>query len=356
MDNYIKLEFELLRVELREFEALVTQLMDSLNVTSPMFDSLYVEIRNMTLIVNQLEIYDKSNLDMIRIELAKLQKKLEECQKEQAYSIPDIGNCNHRGIASLSKPMMMQVNAYLNTKYKYGGWGKDSKPARSYESMYWLGIGNGGSNMFEFYLYSDYDKLILRTAFKKYDLPNGWNGDGNNYIVHGNALYYQHSTPFSMIKLNLTSDKYVQKVIPEATQRFSYSYSHDQNMDLAADENGLWVIYATEESKGKLVVAKLDEASFGIVDTWITSAYMPAVGNAFMVCGVMYATRSLSLKTDEIFYSYDTNSGQERLLSIPFDKFQAKYYNLHYNPTDQKLYMYSDGYYVSYNLNKRKGQ
>lgn len=45
----------------------------------------------MTLIVNQLEIYDKSNLDIIRIELAKLQEKLEDCQREQVNIIPDIG-------------------------------------------------------------------------------------------------------------------------------------------------------------------------------------------------------------------------------------------------------------------------
>lgn len=44
MDNYIKMEFELLRIELHEFEVLVTQLMDSLNVTSPMFNSLYIEV------------------------------------------------------------------------------------------------------------------------------------------------------------------------------------------------------------------------------------------------------------------------------------------------------------------------
>ncbi|XP_014046647.2 olfactomedin-4 [Salmo salar] len=77
-DKYIRLDFELLRIELREFELLVTQLKDSLNSSSPMFDSLYTEIRNMSLIVNQLESYDKSNLEVIRIEFGKLQKKLEE--------------------------------------------------------------------------------------------------------------------------------------------------------------------------------------------------------------------------------------------------------------------------------------
>lgn len=42
--DYIKLDFELLRTELREFEALVSQLRDSLNSTSPLFDSLFTEV------------------------------------------------------------------------------------------------------------------------------------------------------------------------------------------------------------------------------------------------------------------------------------------------------------------------
>ncbi|KTF79715.1 hypothetical protein cypCar_00043915, partial [Cyprinus carpio] len=82
-DKYIKLEFELLRIELREFEALVTQLKASLNSSSPAFESLYIEIRNMSLIVDQLENYDRSNLEVIRIAFAKLQRKLEKCQDDK---------------------------------------------------------------------------------------------------------------------------------------------------------------------------------------------------------------------------------------------------------------------------------
>lgn len=44
-DDYVKLEFELLRIELREFEALVSQLRDSLNASSPALDSLFTEVR-----------------------------------------------------------------------------------------------------------------------------------------------------------------------------------------------------------------------------------------------------------------------------------------------------------------------
>ncbi|XP_010790580.1 olfactomedin-4 [Notothenia coriiceps] len=348
-DKYIKLDFELLRIELREFELLVSQLKDSLNSTSPMFDSLYIEIRNMTLIVNQLETFDKSNLEVIRLEFAKLQKKLEDCQKDHDVIKPDIGNCNGTGIMSIGKPMVVQLNAHLNAGYQYGGWGKDSKPVRGYESMYFYGAYTS-HYIYDFYLYSNYENLILRSALKHHDLPNGWEGTGNNYIVHSNTIYYQHNTPFSMSKLNLTTVKYDYRVIPSASASFSYSYSPHQNMDFSADENGLWVMYATEASKGKIVIAKIDEKSFGIENEWSTTAYKQLAGNAFMACGVMYATRSVDLTTEEIFYAYDTRTNEEKHLSIHFSKFQEKYTNLHYNPTDQKLYMYNNGYYVSYNV------
>lgn len=45
----------------------------------------------MTLIVNQLEIFDKKNLEVIRLEFLKLQRKLKQCQEEQGYFKPEIG-------------------------------------------------------------------------------------------------------------------------------------------------------------------------------------------------------------------------------------------------------------------------
>ncbi|XP_061553234.1 olfactomedin-4 [Phycodurus eques] len=348
-DDYIKLDFELLRIELREFESLVSQLKDAFNSSSPMFDSLYTEIRNMTLIVNTLESYDKSNLQVIRIEFVKLQKKLEECQKEQEFLKPDIGNCNHTGIMRLSKPMVSQLNSHLQTSYIYGGWGKDSKPAKGSESTYFYS-GSSSTLTTQFYFYPDYKHLLLMSTSSSLDIPPSYRGYGNNYIVRGNSIYYQRYSPFSMGKYNLTSKLYDSRVIPTATTAFSYSYSNNQNMDFAADEKGLWVMYASEESKGKLVIAKIDEKGFGIENVWNTAAYKQMTGNAFMACGVMYATRSVDLNTEEIYYSFDTKSGEEKHLNIRFPKFQENYSSLDYNPTDQLLYMYSNGYYVSYHV------
>ncbi|XP_026084970.1 olfactomedin-4 [Carassius auratus] len=353
-DKYIKLEFELLRIELREFEALVTQLKASLNSSSPAFESLYIEIRNMSLIVDQLESYDRSNLEVIRIEFAKLQRKLEKCQDDKDdFSNAEIGSCKHGGILRLGKPVVSQLNADLSAGYSYGGWGKDSNPLPGSENMYWYS-GSSNTLVSRITQYSDYYKLIMRQGYKTHELyaqnRYDWRGTGNNYIVRENTLYYQFRSPFAMGKLNMTSVKLEYKVIPTASAQFSYHYSANQNLDFAADESGLWVTYATDGSKGKLVLGKINEVSFEVEEVWQTSIFKPSVGNTFMICGVLYATRSVDTKTEEIFYTYDTNKNEESYISIPFEKFQDFYMYLDYNPTDQRLYMFNNGYYVYYNV------
>uniref|UniRef100_A0A8P4GI68 Si:ch211-173a9.6 n=1 Tax=Dicentrarchus labrax TaxID=13489 RepID=A0A8P4GI68_DICLA len=321
-DNYIKLDFELLRIELREFEALVSQRQVQSRYWYGQFVKFFLQY-----------LVSKWHVTVIFLFFS--------------------GNCNHTGIMSVSKPTLFQMNAHLNPGYQYGGWGKDSKPVRGHESMHWYGAYSSPT-VYEFYLYSNYDKLTQRSSFTHHGLPQGYEGTGNNYIVHGNTVYYQAANPFRMSKLNLTSSVYSHRQVTKASESFTYTYSPNQYLDFSADEKGLWVMYATDEAKGKIVVAKIDEKSFGIENEWTTSAFKPLVGNAFMVCGVMYATRPGDLKTEEIYYSYDTETGEEKYMSIPLQKFQEKYTNLHYNPTDQRLYMYNNGYYVSYSVRFNK--
>ncbi|XP_039993723.1 olfactomedin-4 [Xiphias gladius] len=350
-DDYNDADMDEVKVEIKQVEALIKELQLSMRGSSTVFESLHVQITAMVETLNRLEkTYDKNVVLVTRREYIKVQLQLEECERRhQELFNPNIGSCAHTGIIKVSKPIVSQLNAHLNSGYKFGGWGKDSKPVPDRESMYWYSGYTSGS-IVDIRFYTNYKNLILRNHFQHHNLHSSWIGRGNNFILRDNTLYYQINSPFGLAKLNFTTMKYESRVIPKASTKFSYTNSPNQNFDFAADETGLWVTYATDETSGRMVIGKINEPSFGIEEEWQTSVYKPGVSNAFMVCGVLYAVRIVDIETEEIFYKYDTKTKEESYIRVPFERFQEKYSNLDYNPTDQKLYMYNDGYYVNYHL------
>ncbi|XP_041828532.1 olfactomedin-4 [Melanotaenia boesemani] len=350
-DDYSKANLNDIKVQIKQVEALIKELQLSINASTTVFKSLRVQITVMVETLDRLEkTYDKNRVLITRREYVKLQVQLEEFERRhQEFFSPNIGSCAHTGIIKVSKPLVSQLNAHLSSQYKFGGWGKDSKPLPDRKSMYWYS-GYNSYSIIDIRFYIDYKNLILRNHFEHHNLHSSWYGTGNNFIMHENCLYYQINSPFGLAKLNFTTMKSESRVIAKASNRFSYSNSPSQNFDFSADETGLWVTYATEESSGRMVIAKINEASFGIEEEWQTSVYKPGVSNGFMVCGVFYAVRTVDIQMEEIFYKYDTKTEKESYISVPFERFQDKYSNLDYNPTDQKLYMYNDGYYVNYHL------
>ncbi|XP_069882772.1 olfactomedin-4 [Dipodomys merriami] len=354
--SFTELDFELIKIEMKEIQKLIITLKDNFAGSSVIIDQLEVEIRNMTLLVEKLETLDKNNVLHIRKEIWALKNKLKECEKSKSelnavpLPPPAPGSCSHGGVMNISKPSVVQLN-YKGFSYKYGAWGRDYSPENPEKTLYWVAPLNTDARALEYYrLYNTLDDLLLYTYAKQYRIVYG---QGGGIAVYKRNMYVNWYNSGNIAKVNLTDNTVaVTRNLPGAAynNRFSYANVAWQDIDFAVDEQGLWVIYATEASTGNIVISKLNDTSLEVLNTWVTKQYKSSVSNAFMVCGVLYATRTLNTRTEEIFYYYDTNTGRQGNLAIIMPKMQETIQSINYNPFDQKLYVYNDGYLLEYNL------
>ncbi|KAM9586081.1 olfactomedin-4-like [Trichechus inunguis] len=353
--SYTELDFELIKIEVKEMEKLINQLKKSFVGSSEIVDQLEVEIRNLTVLVQKLETLDKNNVLAIRREIAALKSKLKECEASKEENAPVVpppspGSCAHGGVVNISKPSVVQLN-WNGFSYIYGAWGRDYSPQHPEKGLYWVAPLNTDGRRLEYYrLYNTLDDLLL---YKNTQQNRVAYGQGSGIAVYNNSMYINWYNTREIAKVNLTTSTVtVRRLLPGAAynNRFSYANVGWQDMDFAVDENGFWVIYSTEASTGNIVISKLNDTTLEVLNTWQTSQYKPSVSNAFMVCGVLYATRTVSTKAEEIFYYYDTNTEKEGRLGIKMQKVQEKVQSINYHPFDQKLFVYNDGYLLNYDV------
>ncbi|CAM5122176.1 unnamed protein product [Natator depressus] len=347
-----ELAFQELRKEIGEMESFVGHLRSSLNGSDTTVEVVHRELQNMSVTVSALESYDKNQVVAMRRELATLKQRLEDCQKGKSLvgRQPQIGTCTHQGIWRLSKPSVVQLN-WRGASYKAGAWGKESSLRAWRKKRYWVAPLNlDGRRLDSVRLYRSYQDLLLSQNPTDQLIPGF--GQGAGLVLYNGSFYYNCYNARDLCRLDLESGAVDRRAVPDATfsNRFSYAGTSWQGLDLAADESGLWVLYTTERSEGDIVIGRLGPGSLALEKTWQTSQYKPAATNTFIVCGVMYATRAVSTRREEIFYAYDTRTGRERRLSLPLEKVTDVVRSLSYNPGDHKLYMYSDGYLLRYNV------
>ncbi|CAJ0957167.1 unnamed protein product [Ranitomeya imitator] len=367
--SYSQLDFELVKLEIKEMEALILQLKTSMNGSNALVEALYQEhgIQGKHRVTKRGPALSYPMFTLVTSEdiagSVPLQKRLEDCEKNQTRLNPNpllapmnYGKCDHGGIVNISKPSVVQLN-WLGFNYKYGGWGSDSFLGVDKDIQFVAPLNTDSRRMDTLRFYNTYNDLLIYKHKEEKVLPVRYDyskcGQGGGMIMYNKSLYYNCYDTQNLCKLNLQTNAVERKVLTNAAynNRFSYSSSAWQDIDLASDEDGLWVIYATEADGGNILIGKLNSTNLELMQTWSTTQYKRGVTNAFMVCGVLYATRALSTKQEEIFYMYDTKTSKEAYLSVTFDKMMENMQSLSNNPNDHKLYMFNDGYLLNYDLN-----
>ena len=255
-----------------------------------------------------------------------------------------VGNCYDCDVTALGSPSY-QTSRSLT----YGQWMQD--PLETLGSgIVWEMSHYTGSTVTEYPSLADFQ---AQTSGTTTTLPYAFNGTGAT--VYDGYLYYNAENSNTLVEVDLATGAVNSTLtLTGAGYRNTYHYQWGgwSDIDFAVDENGLWVIYATAANSGRIVVSSLDTQPLSVVDTWNTNSdTKTSVGNAFMVCGVLYASDRYNGSSTTLDYKYDTADSTDSAISISFSQ---NGYNSHmeYNPAtgeirswdNRQLYTYAVSY------------
>ncbi|XDV53133.1 hypothetical protein PO909_021715 [Leuciscus waleckii] len=293
------------------------------------------------------------NLETMKTRLRDLNNRAQTCK-----TIPEDfrSTCHQRIMSTISSPVVTKLNS-ISKSYISGAWGRDAK--QNSKERYWehcLVSGHKHGNTIR--MYNSYEDFMANKNYKDESIASSYSHknavQGSGTILYDNTVFYQCYGTAEICSFNITTQATKRVKLDDAgiDNKFPFCYYSCRDwtdIDLEADQDAVWVIYATEENHGNIVVSRLDPLELNITHTWKTNLFKRSVTSTFIVCGVLYATRYVNTYQEEVFYAFDTTTGQEiNTLSLTFEKVSAGIANLNYNPVDRRLYMYNDAYLLAY--------
>ncbi|XP_014667059.1 PREDICTED: myocilin-like [Priapulus caudatus] len=159
-------------------------------------------------------------------------------------------------------------------------------------------------------------------------------------------------------KYDIASTNFTKVRIPKAAYtRDDYIFSIRYNyMKVAVDENGIWVLYGFNKTDDdNIVVAKLDllpdPPYMEVVRVWKNITLNKRnMGNAFIICGVLYTIQDVSNEDTVVNYSFDLYQNEVRKTAIRFHNPYQMNNMVAYNPVDRQLYSWDKGNQLTYKL------
>ncbi|XP_075471798.1 adhesion G protein-coupled receptor L2 isoform X2 [Ascaphus truei] len=241
----------------------------------------------------------------------------------------------------------------FEAEQKAGAWCKD--PLQAADKIYFMPwTPYRTDTLVEFASLQDFQNGRQTTTYK---LPN--RVDGTGFVVYDGAVFFNKERTRNIVKFDLrTRIKSGEAIINYANYHDTspYRWGGKTDIDLAVDENGLWVIYATEQNNGLIVISQLNPYTLRFEATWETTYDKRAASNAFMICGVLYVVRSVYQDNESetgkntIDYVYNTKLSRGESVDIPFPNQYQYIAAVDYNPRDNQLYVWNNNFILRYTL------
>uniref|UniRef100_A0A8B9Q6I0 Adhesion G protein-coupled receptor L2 n=1 Tax=Apteryx owenii TaxID=8824 RepID=A0A8B9Q6I0_APTOW len=251
------------------------------------------------------------------------------------------------------------LKAIVDSPYLYeaeqkaGAWCKD--PLQAADKIYFMPwTPYRTDTLIEYASLEDFQNGRQQTTYK---LPN--RVDGTGFVVYDGAVFFNKERTRNIVKFDLrTRIKSGEAIINYANYHDTspYRWGGKTDIDLAVDENGLWVIYATEQNNGMIVISQLNPYTLRFEATWETTYDKRAASNAFMICGVLYVVRSVYQDNESetgrnaIDYIYNTRLSRGEHIDLPFPNQYQYIAAVDYNPRDNQLYVWNNNFILRYSL------
>ncbi|XP_029948095.1 olfactomedin-like protein 3A [Salarias fasciatus] len=235
-----------------------------------------------------------------------------------------------------------------------GMWTKDT--SRSSGKVYVFN-GTEEDTVYEFGSVQDFTRSAGLSLSTELTLPSAWAGTG--HVVYNSYVYYVRQEEEVMVaKYDIKSRSMTDSaVFPVQDHVPVYSLSPETVMDLAVDEEGLWAIYSTRQNDRHISLAKVDAVSLDIEQMWDTNCPRENAEGAFVICGtlyVVYNTKQPGRSRVQCVFDVNDVMVSEEAPLVYFPKRYGSHASLKYNPQEQLLYAWDDGYQILYKLIMKK--
>ncbi|XP_041860161.1 olfactomedin-like protein 3B [Melanotaenia boesemani] len=235
-----------------------------------------------------------------------------------------------------------------------GLWTRDPRSSRVY-----IFNGTSGDTIYQFNSVRDFSRSMGATSSKNIKLPSEWNGLGS--AVYNGYLYYikkDTDTDAQVVKYDLLSGSVSETAMfPVESHTSLYNLNPETVADLAADNQGLWLLYAPSDSEPNISLAKMDPATLDIEQIWDTRCPRENAEAAFVVCGtvyVVYNTRLASRSRVQCVFDVNDMVINEEAPLLYFPRRYGAHASLKYNPEEKQLYGWDDGYQIIYRLTMKR--
>ncbi|CAB1459287.1 unnamed protein product [Pleuronectes platessa] len=235
-----------------------------------------------------------------------------------------------------------------------GMWSKDTSKG---SGKVYIFNGTDGDTIHEFSSAQDFTRSLGLSLSRSLKLPSAWRGTG--HVIYNNHAYYVNQVDDVMVvkydlKTNSVTDS---AVFPVQDHVPVYGLTPETVMDLAVDEEGLWAIYATRQNEQHISLAKMDASSLDIEQMWDTNCPRENAESAFVICGtlyVVYNTKQAGRSRVQCVFDVNGMVSNEEAPLVYFPKRYGSHSSLKYNPQEQLLYAWDDGYQILYKLVMKK--